>query len=177
VSTALSLPEAVLPEWAQIERIGVLAAEIKDHEVEAQQHAGTAIEHKIAIGERLIEAKGLLRHGEFLTWARAEFGWTASHLQKHTRLARNASRVTHLPDGASLRMALAAIRPASHPPAGASGAALETLVYAFTTCTLSLRCACGQELTGPVALTERGNGELVCTCGRRYVVGCDVRHG
>lgn len=167
-----------MPERAQSDRIGVLTAEIKAHEVEAQQHAGTAIEHKIAIGERLIEAKGLLRHGEFLTWAKDEFGYPHSSVQRHIQLARNYPRVGNLPAPASLRMALAALRrPASHPPAGASGAALETLVYAFTTCTLSLRCACGQELTGPVTLTERGNGELVCTCGRRYVIGCDVRHG
>jgi hypothetical protein len=172
------MPEVVLPERAQSDRIGVLAAEIKAHEVEAQQHAGTAIEHKIAIGERLIEAKGLLRHGEFLTWAKAEFGWSDKHCERHMHLARNSTRVSNLPNGASLRMALAAVRtPTSHPPAGASGVQLETLVYAFTACALSLRCACGQELTGPVALTERGNGELVCTCGRRYVIGCDVRHG
>jgi hypothetical protein len=172
--------EVVLPERAQSDRIGVLAAEIKAHEVEAQQHAGNALAHKVAIGERLIEAKGYFRHGEFLTWAKAEFGWPPRHLQKHMEIARNAPRVAHLVErsGASMRMALAALRtPTSHPPAGASGVQLETLVYAFTTCALSLRCACGREITGPVALTERGNGELVCTCSRRYVIGCDVRHG
>jgi hypothetical protein len=172
------MSEVVLPERAQSDRIGVLAAEIKAHEVEAQQHAGTAIEHKIAIGKRLIEAKGILRHGEFLTWAKDEFGWSQPYLWKHMSLVRNHSRVNDLPPGASMRMALAALRtPASHPPAGASGVQLETLVYAFTACTLSLRCACGREIAEPVALTERGNGELVCVCGRRYVIGCDVRHG
>jgi hypothetical protein len=49
-------------------------------------------------------------HGKFLSWARSEFGWTPKHVQNHLKLAANAKRVSRLGPGASLRMALAAIK-------------------------------------------------------------------
>ena len=49
-------------------------------------------------------------HGGFLSWAQAQFGWTPRHVQNHLTLAANAKRVSHLGPGASLRMALAAIK-------------------------------------------------------------------
>ncbi len=60
-----------------------------------------------------IPAKEIVPHGKFLGWAQHEFGWTPRHVQNHLMLAANAKRVSHLAPGASLRMALAAIKHSS----------------------------------------------------------------
>jgi hypothetical protein len=61
-------------------------------------------------------AKDLLPHGKFLSWAHQEFGWTPRHVQNHLALAANAKQVARLAPGASLRMALAAIKNAQMKP-------------------------------------------------------------
>jgi hypothetical protein len=87
-----------------------LAAEIREHEREAQADFKSALTHKIEIGNRLIQAKELLPHGEFLPWAEREFRWDERHIRRHMQLWRNRTRVSGLPPEASLRMALAAIK-------------------------------------------------------------------
>lgn len=89
-----------------------LAGEISWYEDRAQQTIKLALQYKLEIGKRLIQAKELLPSGQFLSWARAEFGWSSRHVQNHITLTQNAARVAHLPPGASLRMALAAIKQA-----------------------------------------------------------------
>lgn len=110
-----------------------ISEEISWYEEEARKSVNAALGHKLEIGKRLAKAKTLLPHGKFLSWARDEFGWTARHVQNHLKLAANAQRVSRLGPGASLRMALEAIKEsnlaehsageraemagASHPPA------------------------------------------------------------
>jgi hypothetical protein len=184
VSTAL-----VLAERHPLSQLNTLAAEIREHEQAAREHRQQMLSHVLAIGEHLLTAKVVLPHGEFGPWILREFPHWATKRPNgvlDSRSARqymavaapaNRNRVSDLPADTGLSAALLALRDQPRRSAFSVDGPRETLVYAFTACTLSLRCACGQELTGPVALTERGNGELVCTCGRRYVIGCDVRHG
>jgi Protein of unknown function (DUF3102) len=87
-----------------------LAGEIGWYEEEARKTVMLALQYKLEIGRRLARAKALLPRGEFHSWAHEEFGWTPRHVQRHLTLAENATRVSHLPPGASLRMALAAIK-------------------------------------------------------------------
>jgi hypothetical protein len=87
-----------------------LAAEIGWYEDQARKTVMLALQYKVEIGRRLARAKALLPHGQFLSWSRHRFGWSARHVQRHLLLAENATRVSQLPPGASLRMALAAIR-------------------------------------------------------------------
>src|SRR5579862_3399095 len=87
-----------------------LAGEIGWYEDQARKTVMLALQYKFEIGRRLARAKLLLPHGQFLSWARQEFGWSPRHVQRHLMLAENASSVLSLPPGASLRMALAAIR-------------------------------------------------------------------
>jgi hypothetical protein len=70
-------------------------------------------------------AKHLLPHGKFLSWAHREFGWTPRHVQNHLALAANAKQVARLAPGASLRMALAAIRNAQMKPANGDESSAE----------------------------------------------------
>ena len=86
-----------------------LTREIHILEAHATERATSAIEFKIQIGRRLNRAKEVLPFGTFLAWALEEFGWSRMHVARHMALARNVTRVGHLPPEASLRAALAAI--------------------------------------------------------------------
>jgi hypothetical protein len=93
-----------------------ISGEIAWYEEEARKSVGLALQYKLEIGKRLASAKILMAHGEFLAWAQQEFGWTARHVQNHLMLAANAKRVSCLAPGASLRMALAAIKESQAEP-------------------------------------------------------------
>jgi hypothetical protein len=95
------------------EELRCLAGQIFWYEEEARKTVGLALQYKLEIGRRLLRAKEIIPHGEFLDWAQHEFGWSARHVQNHLMLAANAKRVSHLAPGASLRMALAAIKESS----------------------------------------------------------------
>jgi hypothetical protein len=90
-----------------------ISGEIAWYEEEARKSVGLALQYKLEIGRRLARAKAMLPHGAFLSWAQAQFGWTPRHVQNHLTLAANAKRVSQLQPGASLRMALAAIKGAT----------------------------------------------------------------
>jgi hypothetical protein len=92
----------------------VISREIFWYEEESRKTVRLALQYKLEVGKRLIRAKGLLSHGHFLKWAQHEFGWTPRHVQNHMLLAANEKRISLMPDGASLRMALAAIREVSN---------------------------------------------------------------
>ncbi len=87
-----------------------ISGEITWYEEEARKSVALALQYKLEVGRRLMRAKDLLPHGKFLSWAHQEFGWTPRHVQNHLVLAANAKQVSRLAPGASLRMALAAIR-------------------------------------------------------------------
>src|SRR5580704_8348468 len=76
-----------------------LAGEIGWYEEEARKTVMLALQYKLEIGRRLARAKKILPHGQFLTWAHEEFGWTPRHIQRHLKLVENASRVSRLPPG------------------------------------------------------------------------------
>jgi hypothetical protein len=92
------------------EELDRLAGEISWYEEQARSTVKLSLQYKLEIGRRLARAKALLPYGQFLSWARQHFDWTSRHLQRHLVLAANATRVSHLAPGTSLRMALVAIR-------------------------------------------------------------------
>lgn len=93
-----------------VDELEKLAGEIGWYEDQARKTVLLVLQYKLEIGRRLARAKALLPHGAFLSWAQSHFGWSPRHIQRHLTLAENASRVSRLPPGASLRMALAAIQ-------------------------------------------------------------------
>lgn len=102
-----------------------LSGEISWYEEEARKSVSLALQYKLEVGRRLLLAKDLLPHGKFLSWARQEFGWTPRHVQNHLALAAHAKQVAKLAPGASLRMALAAIKNAQMKPANGDGSSPE----------------------------------------------------
>jgi hypothetical protein len=107
-------------------RLAVLAerANVEHHAFETTQSA--ALAHAIAAGTALIEAKSLVRHGEWLDWVAEHCDFTDRTAQRYMQLARNPSRVSDL---SSVREALAALtrNPLPPPPTrrGPSPAQLE----------------------------------------------------
>lgn len=101
-----------------IRRLDELAVEIRYHEEQAHNCAGEAIQHKIEIGKRLIEAKGALGKGKFGLWAAEQTGWTRSYVAKHMRLARFVSRGTQIQGSgrALMQMALSTLKALPTPP-------------------------------------------------------------
>lgn len=98
---AVSL-EQVVPAARDIEAI---TAEI----LRLKQDAGNAI---LAIGDRLIEAKSMLSHGEWLPWLTEQVEFSESTAQRFMRLARewrNPSALTDL--GATKALTLLALPP------------------------------------------------------------------
>ena len=88
------------------DRLGQLAAEIRD-EVERAELAWTdVVRHAIRAGSLLIEAKSLLRHGEWLPWLRDNFPGSVRSASGYMKLAANEQLVANLP---TLREALEAL--------------------------------------------------------------------
>ena len=54
-------------------KLDELAADIAAEHEQAQQHFKTALEHAIAAGQKLIEAKALVAHGQWLPWLAENF--------------------------------------------------------------------------------------------------------
>ena len=102
IETVSGLQEEAAP---QVRDINVITEEI----LSLKQTAGDAI---LDIGDRLIEAKGVLSHGDWLPWLteRAEFSVsTANRFMRLSREWRNSSALTNL--GATKALTLLALPP------------------------------------------------------------------
>ncbi|WP_300415843.1 DUF3102 domain-containing protein [uncultured Oscillibacter sp.] len=99
---AATLNQSALAETRDIETI---TAEI----IQLKHDAGNAI---IGIGQRLIEAKAMLPHGEWLPWLEERVEYSERVAQKFMKLAREWSNPNTLSDlGASKALALLALPP------------------------------------------------------------------
>lgn len=71
-------------------KLTLIATELH-HEVEqAEQHWQSAVQHAIRAGELLTEAKGQVKHGEWLPWLTSNFPGSRRTAQGYMRLAANA---------------------------------------------------------------------------------------
>ena len=92
-------------EPAAVRDIGIITTEI----LRLKQDAGNAI---LSIGQRLIEAKAILPHGEWLPWLTEQVEFSERTAQSFMRLAREWSNPQALADlGATKALALLALPP------------------------------------------------------------------
>lgn len=93
-----------------------LADEVRRHHRDVERHARSMLHEAIAAGEALIEAKGLLRHGEFGPWL-TYCGLNQRTAQLYMKLAREKRNVAVL-EAESIRGALEALggKPKREPP-------------------------------------------------------------
>jgi hypothetical protein len=73
-----------------------LAREVRSHHEQAESHWRSAVEHAWHCGQRLVEAKELCRHGEWLPWLR-EVGIPQRTANTYTRLAAKVADPANLP--------------------------------------------------------------------------------
>jgi Protein of unknown function (DUF3102) len=74
-------------------RLPVLAATISDHIDAANAAVHRGLEHAIAAGALLIEAKELVAHGEWLPWLQANCRVSERQARTYMRLARHRHRL------------------------------------------------------------------------------------
>jgi Protein of unknown function (DUF3102) len=104
-------------------RLPVLAAEIRKAHADVQDAAKTATQRAIEAGHALIEAKSLVKHGEWLSWLKSNVDLSARTAQAYMRLAEsqaepNTQRVAHLPVREALRAIADHRLPDGIPPKG-----------------------------------------------------------
>jgi hypothetical protein len=70
-------------------RLPVLAAEIRRAHADVQEAARTAAEHAITAGHALLEAKELLKHGQWLPWLREHCALAERTAQLYMKIAKS----------------------------------------------------------------------------------------
>ncbi|MGO9885407.1 MAG: DUF3102 domain-containing protein [Solirubrobacteraceae bacterium] len=91
-------------------RLETLADEIRAEVDAAEAGWQSAVGHAITAGEKLTEAKQLVKHGEWLPWLEANFPLSERTARNYMRLAAKSATVADLP---SVRDALAMLAPPS----------------------------------------------------------------
>jgi DUF3102 family protein len=75
------------------DRLSAIANTIREHVHAANAAVRRGLEHAIAAGVLLIEAKGLVIHGEWIPWIEANCEIGPRHAQTYMRLARKRHRL------------------------------------------------------------------------------------
>lgn len=83
-----------------------LAGTINNEYAAAQSDAHSAVQHAIACGRALIEAKAKCNHGEWKDWLDENVSFSQRHALRYMNLAANWTRVSNLENAASIREAL-----------------------------------------------------------------------
>jgi len=78
---------------ARSNRLPVIATSIRDHLAAAEQATRRGLEHAIAAGALLLEAKELVDHGEWLPWLQANCELGERQARTYMRLARHRHRL------------------------------------------------------------------------------------
>jgi Protein of unknown function (DUF3102) len=89
-------------------RLPILASSIKDHLAAAEAASKRGLEHAIAAGTLLIEAKELVAHGEWLPWLQANCRISERRAQVFMRLARNRHRLEAIKSAETTDLTIAA---------------------------------------------------------------------
>ena len=108
IETVSGLQEEAAPQVRDIEVITEEILSLK-YKKKKKKEAGSAV---LSIGDRLIEAKGMLTHGEWLSWLEDRVEFTERTAQRFMRLAREWRNPTALSDlGATKALTLLALPP------------------------------------------------------------------
>ncbi|MBB4259971.1 DUF3102 domain-containing protein [Bradyrhizobium sp. CIR3A] len=74
-------------------RLAILAVEVRSEHAGIAQSLARGLRHAITAGELLIEAKALLKHGEWLPWLSAHCELSERTARLYMRLAKNRARI------------------------------------------------------------------------------------
>jgi hypothetical protein len=89
---------ALLPTPAPVETLPAndLGSRINEEHRLAVQHAGNAIEHALACGRMLLEAKAKVGHGKWTQWLQDNVAFSERSAQAYMRIASNPQRSADL---------------------------------------------------------------------------------
>jgi hypothetical protein len=76
-------------------RLVELADEIRTEVDAAEADYHSAVQHAVNAGDKLIEAKGLCQHGDWLTWLKENFQGGVSTAQLYMQLARGKDQISN----------------------------------------------------------------------------------
>ncbi len=99
---------AITAAAAGSNRLPVIASSINEHIVAAEAATRRGLEHAIAAGLLLIEARELVVHGEWLPWLQANCRLGQRQAQTYMRLARNRHRLDAVRNAAAAHLTIAA---------------------------------------------------------------------
>jgi hypothetical protein len=89
-------------------RLPILASSINEHLKAAETATRHGLEHAIAAGLLLLEAKELVGHGEWLAWLQANCRLGQRQAQTYMRLARNRHRLEAVENAATAHLTIGA---------------------------------------------------------------------
>lgn len=89
-------------------RLPILAASIRDHVAAAEAATRRGLEHAIAAGLLLLEARELVAHGEWLAWLHLNCPLSPRQAQTYMRLARNRHKFEAVKNAATAHLTIAA---------------------------------------------------------------------
>jgi Protein of unknown function (DUF3102) len=99
---------SALPLQTGSNRLPILASTINEHLEAAENATRRGLEHAIAAGALLIEAKELVAHGEWLDWLQANCHVSQRQAQTYMRLARNRHKLDATKNAATAHLTIAA---------------------------------------------------------------------
>jgi hypothetical protein len=113
MTTATEISARTEAEWAAINvagsnRLPILATSINEHLKAAETATRHGLEHAIAAGLLLLEAKKLVDHGEWLAWLQANCRLGQRQAQTYMRLARNRHRLEAVKNAAAAHLTIGA---------------------------------------------------------------------
>jgi hypothetical protein len=91
-----------------ITNLDTLAEGIREEAYLVERSFNDALRHAIKAGQLLIEAKSLVKHGEWMPWVEEQFPGSHSTANTYMRLAANSQRIANLPTMTEAIAALAA---------------------------------------------------------------------
>jgi Protein of unknown function (DUF3102) len=94
----------------EVSKLDRLAVEINQHVAAAEDHFQSAVAEAIMAGEKLIEAKSLVRHGEWLPWLEQHFEFTRQTAAAYMRLAKADREQMEAAPSISAALALLTVR-------------------------------------------------------------------
>jgi Protein of unknown function (DUF3102) len=116
----------IADQFVGANRLPVLASSINQHLAAAEMATRRGLEHAIAAGQLLCEAKELVGHGEWLAWLQANCQIGPRQAQTCMRLARNRHRLGAIKNAATAHLTITAAealigRPRPEPQRGLPG--------------------------------------------------------
>jgi Protein of unknown function (DUF3102) len=113
MTTAADIPVRSEREWAAINvagsnRLPILATSINEHLKAAETATRHGLEHAMAAGLLLLEAKELVGHGEWLAWLQANCRLGQRQAQTYMRLARYRHRLEAVKNAAAAHLTIGA---------------------------------------------------------------------